>query len=130
MLIQNASGKKKNKIFKCKLQMRNYLPNFLIWSLVIFIIKCFRTKVRYGGPYMEGKGKPSALWDKDEIIDRAEHWRIRRLKESAHMLGYNDLISRPSIESNTIWELVSWKKKIWIWAQEKKSYIIVVILVK
>ena len=39
-----------------------------------------------------------------EIIDRAEHWRIRRLKESAHMLGYNDLLSRPSIELNTIWE--------------------------
>ena len=41
---------------------------------------------------------------KVEIIDRAEHWRIRRLKESAHMLGYNDRLSRPSIELNTIWE--------------------------
>ena len=37
-------------------------------------------------------------------LDRAEHWRIRRLKESAHMLGYNDLLSRPSMELNTIWE--------------------------
>ena len=53
---------------------------------------------------MEGKGKPSALWDEVEIIDRDEHWRIRHLKESAHMLGYNDLLSRPSIELNTIWE--------------------------
>ena len=44
------------------------------------------------------------LWDKVEIIDRAEHRRIRRLKESAHMLGYNDLLSRPSIELNTTWE--------------------------
>ena len=43
------------------------------------------------------------LWDKFEIIDRAEYWRIRRLKESAHMLGYNDLLSRPNIELNTIW---------------------------
>ena len=51
---------------------------------------------------MEGKGKPSALRDEVEIIDRAEHWRIRHLKESAHMLGYNDLLSRPSIEINTI----------------------------
>ena len=49
---------------------------------------------------MEGR------WDKVEIIDRAEHWRIRHLKESAHMLGYNDLLSRPSIELNTIWELI------------------------
>ena len=50
------------------------------------------------------KGNHLALWDKVEIIDRAEHWRIKRLKESAHMLGYNDQLSRPSIELNTIWE--------------------------
>ena len=50
------------------------------------------------------KGNHLPLWDKVEIIDRAEHWRIRHLKESAHMLGYNDLLSRPSIELNTIWE--------------------------
>ena len=49
-------------------------------------------------------GNHLPLWDKVEIIDRAEHWRIRRLKESAHMLGYNDLLSRTSIELNTIWE--------------------------
>ena len=39
-----------------------------------------------------------------EMIDREEHWKIRRLKESAHMLGYSDPLSRPSIEMNTIWE--------------------------
>ena len=50
------------------------------------------------------KGNHLPLWDKVEIIDRAERWRIRRLKESAHMLGYNDLLSRPNIELNTIWE--------------------------
>ena len=50
------------------------------------------------------KGNYLPLWDKVEIIDRAEHWRIRRLKELAHMLCYNDLLSRPSIELNTIWE--------------------------
>ena len=44
------------------------------------------------------------LWDKVEIIDWAEHWRIRRHKESAHMLGYNDLLGIPSIDLNTIWE--------------------------
>ena len=44
------------------------------------------------------------LWDEVEKIDREEHWRIRRLKELAHILGYNDLLSRPSIEMNTIWE--------------------------
>ena len=50
------------------------------------------------------KGNHLLLWDKVEIIDRAEHWRIRQLKESAHMLGYNDLLSRISRELNTIWE--------------------------
>ena len=50
------------------------------------------------------KGNHLPLWDKVEIIDRAEHWRISRLKESAHILGYNDLLSRPNIELNTIWE--------------------------
>ena len=60
------------------------------------------------------KGNHLPLWDKVEIIDRAEHWRIRRLKESAHMLGYNDLLSRSSIELNTIWQPIIkawWKKK-------------------
>ena len=49
------------------------------------------------------KGNHLPLWD-EEIIDRAEHWRITRLNESAHMLRYNDLLNRPSIEMNTIWE--------------------------
>ena len=50
------------------------------------------------------KGNHLPLWDKVEIIDRAEQWRIRHLKESAHMLGYNKLLSKPIIELNTIWE--------------------------
>ena len=50
------------------------------------------------------KGNHLPLWDEVEIIDRVEHWRIRRLKESAHMLVYNGMLSRPSIELNTIWE--------------------------
>ena len=43
------------------------------------------------------RGNHVPLWDKVEIIDRDELWRIRRLKESAHMLGCNGLLSRPSI---------------------------------
>ena len=81
----------------------------------------------------KAKGNHLLLWDEAEIIDRAEHWRIRRLKESAHMLGYNDLLSRPSKEMNTIWEpiikKVRWKKNQNM-ITGKKSYIIVVILVK
>ena len=52
------------------------------------------------------KGNDLPLWEEVQIIDRAEHWRIRRLKESAHMLGYNDLLSRPNIKMNTIWESI------------------------
>ena len=50
------------------------------------------------------KGNHLPLWDKVKITDREKHWRIRRLKKSVHMSGYNDLLSRPSIEMNTIWE--------------------------
>ena len=50
------------------------------------------------------KGNHLSSWDKVEIIDRAEHCRIRRLKESAHMLGYNNLFSRANIEISTRWE--------------------------
>ena len=49
------------------------------------------------------KGNHLLLRD-EEIIDRAEHWRIRHLKESAYMVGYNDPLSRPSIVMSTIWE--------------------------
>ena len=85
---------------------------------MIFIIKGFRTIVfifivistafRPICPpaFFRGKGNHLPLWDKVEIIYRAEHWRIRCLKESTHMLGYNDLLSRRSIELNTIWESI------------------------
>ena len=56
------------------------------------------------------KGNHLSLWDEVEIIDRAAHWRIRRLLESSHMAGYNDLLSRPSIEMNTIWKLIIKKR--------------------
>ena len=44
------------------------------------------------------------LWYEVKIIDREEHWRIRCLKEAVYTLGYRDLLSRPSIKINTIWE--------------------------
>ena len=48
------------------------------------------------------EGNPLPLWDEVKIIHREEHWRIRHLKWSAHMLGYSDLLSRPSIGINTM----------------------------
>ena len=52
-----------------------------------------------------------SLWDKVKIIDGEEHWK-RCLKEAAHMLDYVDLLSRPSVEMNTIWELIREKAKL------------------
>ena len=49
------------------------------------------------------KGNYLPLWDKVKIIYREGHWK-RCLKEVAHMLGHVDLLSRPSMEMNTIWE--------------------------
>ena len=82
----------------------------LLSSSLLFISTSFRKAVVQGQIVKPGmtdhiwkdKGNHLPLWDKVEIIDRAEHWRIRRLKESAHMLGYNNLLSWPSIEMNTI----------------------------
>ena len=50
---------------------------------------------------MEGTGK-RICGDQARIIYREEHWKIRRLKETVHMLCYSDLLSSPSIEMNTI----------------------------
>ena len=53
-------------------------------------------------------GNHLLLQDEVKIIDR-EHWRIMHLKELAHMLGYSDLLSRPSIEMNIIWKPITKK---------------------
>ena len=51
------------------------------------------------------------LWDKVKIIDREEQWKIRFLKEVAYILGHVDLLNRPSIKINTIWETIIEKAK-------------------
>ena len=48
------------------------------------------------------KGNYLYLWDEVKIIDQEGHWRIRHLKESAHMLGYSDLLNKQSIKKNAI----------------------------
>ena len=52
------------------------------------------------------KGDHRPLWDQAEILNKEHHWKICKLKESAHMLDHKNLLSRPSIEINTIWEPV------------------------
>ena len=52
------------------------------------------------------KGGHHTLWDQVEIIDKEHHWKIRKLKESVHMLSHKNLLSQPNIEINTIWEPV------------------------
>ena len=43
------------------------------------------------------KGKHLPLWGEVEIIDRAEHWRTRHLKESAHCNA-----SRINVKNNDV----------------------------
>ena len=77
----------------------------LLLSLLLCVVAFYSSFVySMANHILKENGNHLPLWDKVEIIDRAEHWRIRRLKESAHMLGNNDLLSRPSVEMNTIWE--------------------------
>ena len=63
-----------------------------------------------GWPYKDRKGKHLSLWGEVRIIDTKEHWKIRRLKEAVHMLGYRVLLSWPSIEMNMIWEPIIKKR--------------------
>ena len=51
-----------------------------------------RGEIGYGGHIWWIKGNHLLLWDEVKIIDKEKHWRIRRLKESVHMLGYSDLL--------------------------------------
>ena len=39
------------------------------------------------------KGDHHPLWDQVEVIDKEHHWKICKLKESAHMLGHKNLLS-------------------------------------
>lgn len=46
------------------------------------------------------------LWDEIVINDREYHQKMRKLKEPVHKLGQKNLISRPSVDINTIQEPV------------------------
>ena len=52
------------------------------------------------------KGNNLPSWDEVRIINREERWIIRCLKEAVHMLGFSDLLRRPSKELYTIWESI------------------------
>lgn len=47
-------------------------------------------------------GRHEPLWNEVKMLERDERWRVRRLIESAHMLSYEDLLSKPNIEINTM----------------------------
>ena len=48
------------------------------------------------------KEKRNSVFDEVKIIDREELWRIKPLKKAVHMVAYCGLLSRTSIEMNTI----------------------------
>lgn len=57
------------------------------------------------------KGAVQTLWNNVKLLNKQEHWEVRNLKESAHMLGYKEPLSRPSIEIKMILELLIKKKR-------------------
>lgn len=50
-------------------------------------------------------------WNEVKNIYIKEHRRVRNLKVSAHTLGYEDFISRPSMVTHMIWVLLIRKDK-------------------
>ena len=51
--------------------------------------------------WSEGDHKP--LWDKTSIIGREQNWKIRKIKEAAHMALDANMFSKPSIDISPIW---------------------------
>ena len=52
------------------------------------------------------------LLNKVKMIDREGHEKKKILKEAAHLLDHVDLLSRPPIEMNTVWEPIIEKAKL------------------
>ena len=64
----------------------NYMkPKNLMRILGIIALKYHNKKSGKAEHIWKEKGSLLPLWDEVQIIDRVEHWRIRRLKESAHV---------------------------------------------
>lgn len=59
---------------------------------------------------MVRKGAVQTLWNKVKLLNKQEQQKIRDLKESAHMVGYQDPLRRPSIKIKMILELLINKK--------------------
>lgn len=59
--------------------------------------------------YIGAKGSHQLLWN--EVKGNREHWRMRWLKESVYILGIENFLNRPSIETDKIWEPLIKKEK-------------------
>ena len=72
------------------------------WYIYICIMHLTSTvgKVKRSGMtnhIWKEKGNHQPMCDEDKTIESKEHWRKRRLNKAAHMFGYSDLLSRPSL---------------------------------
>lgn len=47
------------------------------------------------------KDSQQPLWNELKIINKERHWRVRHLKVSDHMLGYEYLLTRRFVQINT-----------------------------
>lgn len=46
-----------------------------------------------------------------KILNKKEHWIVRRLKESTYILGYGNLLTKPSVEINVLWQHIIKKER-------------------
>ena len=51
--------------------------------------------------WSEGDHRPA--WEEVTIIDREPHWKVRKIKEAAHIALANNPISKPSADISAVW---------------------------
>ena len=59
---------------------------YIFRTIVLILLLCPQCHI------WREKGDHRSLWDQVEIIDKEHHWKIRTLKESAHMLDHKNLL--------------------------------------
>lgn len=63
-------------------------------------------EIGYGDHVFAEKRRYYLLWDEVQILGKKEHYSFRCLKELVHMIGYENLLSRSSIDLSTIWQTI------------------------
>ena len=51
--------------------------------------------------WSDGDHRPA--WDEVTIVETEPHWKVRKIKEAAHMALAANPISKPSVDISPIW---------------------------